>query len=60
MDDLGFDILLDREIHRIHHAQRNKPAKRMWREIEAIQDKRQLERELLDMDVCLALDDLQL
>ncbi|MEK6215184.1 MAG: DUF3545 family protein, partial [Vibrio fluvialis] len=35
MDDLHFDELLDREITKIR-ANRAKPVKRMWREIEAI------------------------
>ncbi|QXO16879.1 MULTISPECIES: DUF3545 family protein [Vibrio] len=59
MDDLHFDEMLDREITKIRTT-RAKPAKRMWREIEAIRDKKRLEKELLDMDVCLELDELKL
>lgn len=59
MDDLHFDELLDTEITKIRTT-RAKPSKRMWREIEAIRDKKRLEKELLDMDVCLELDELKL
>ncbi|AMF95251.1 DUF3545 family protein [Vibrio fluvialis] len=59
MDDLHFDELLDREITKIR-ANRAKPVKRMWREIEAIRDKKRLEKELLDMDICLEIDDIKL
>ena len=59
MDDLRFDQLLDMEITKIR-ASRSKPVKRMWREIEAIRDKKRLEKELLDMDVCLDLDSIKL
>ncbi len=61
MDDLHFDELLDAQIAKIRsNATRAKPAKRMWREIEAIRDRKRLERELLEMDICLELDDLKL
>ncbi|HAS3826697.1 TPA: DUF3545 family protein, partial [Vibrio cholerae] len=36
------------------------PVKRMWREIEAIRDRKRLEKELLDMDVCLDADDIKI
>ncbi|MBD1558902.1 DUF3545 family protein [Vibrio sp. S9_S30] len=41
---------------------RSKPAKRKWREIEAIKDKQRLQRELMEMDVCndYYLDDIDL
>ncbi|CAM2740880.1 MULTISPECIES: DUF3545 family protein [Vibrio] len=62
MDDLHFDELLDAQIAKLrtNASSRAKPAKRMWREIEAIRDRKRLERELLEMDVCLELDDLKL
>lgn len=59
MDDLHFDQLLDIEIAKAR-ANRVKPVKRMWREIEAIRDKKRLEKELLDMDVCLDLENIKL
>jgi hypothetical protein len=59
MDDLILVELLEKEINKIR-SQRSKPSKRMWREIEEIRDKRRLEKELLEMDVCLELDDLKL
>ncbi len=34
-------------------SSRAKPAKRRWREIEAIKDRQRLQKELMDMDVCL-------
>ncbi|BCL71087.1 conserved hypothetical protein [Vibrio nigripulchritudo MADA3029] len=41
---------------------RSKPAKRKWREIEAIKDRQRLQRELMEMDVCneYDLDDIDL
>ncbi|MCG3721182.1 DUF3545 family protein [Vibrio cincinnatiensis] len=59
MDDLHFDQLLDMEITKAR-ALRTKPVKRMWREIEAIRDKKRLEKELLDMDICLELENIKL
>jgi len=59
MDDLHLVELLEKEINKIR-GQRSKPTKRMWREIEERRDKRRLEKELLEMDVCLELDDIQL
>ncbi|HGP5320416.1 TPA: DUF3545 family protein, partial [Vibrio cholerae O1] len=56
MDELHFDELLEMEISKIRTS-RSKPVKRMWREIEAIRDRKRLEKELLDMDVCLDADD---
>ncbi len=61
MDDLQFDDLLIAQLAKLSsNSSRAKPAKRMWREIEAIRDKKRLERELMEMDVCLELDDLKL
>lgn len=59
MDDLHFVELLEKEINKIR-TQRSKPSKRMWREIEQVRDRRRLEKELLDMDVCLDVDDIKL
>ncbi len=61
MDDLQFDELLNAQLAKLRsNSSRAKPAKRMWREIEAIRDKKRLERELMEMDVCLELDDIEL
>ncbi|ASK54607.1 DUF3545 family protein [Vibrio tarriae] len=59
MDELHFDELLEMEISKIRTS-RSKPVKRMWREIEAIRDRKRLEKELLDMDVCLNADDIKI
>ncbi|MDW6001703.1 DUF3545 family protein [Vibrio mangrovi] len=59
MDDLHFEDLLEKEISKIR-VTRSKPAKRMWREIEAIRDKRRLQKELMDMDISLELDDIDI
>ncbi|MCE0494294.1 DUF3545 family protein [Vibrio salinus] len=59
MDDLILVELLEKEINKIR-SQRSKPSKRMWREIEEIRDRRRLEKELLEMDVCLDVDDIKL
>ncbi|TXX98523.1 DUF3545 family protein [Vibrio mimicus] len=59
MDELHFDELLEMEISKIRNS-RSKPVKRMWREIEAIRDRKRLEKELLDMDVCLDLDNIKM
>jgi|GEM_PF-1195506 len=61
MDDLQFDELLNTQLAKLRsNSGRAKPSKRMWREIEAIRDRKRLERELMEMDVCLELDDLKL
>ncbi|EGQ8581030.1 DUF3545 family protein [Vibrio cholerae] len=59
MDELHFDELLEMEISKIRTS-RSKPVKRMWREIEAIRDRKRLEKELLDMDVCLDADNIKI
>ncbi|WP_409072522.1 DUF3545 family protein, partial [Neisseria meningitidis] len=41
MDELHFDELLEMEISKIRTS-RSKPVKRMWREIEAIRDRKRL------------------
>lgn len=39
-----------------------KPVKRKWREIEAIKDRQRLQKELMDMDVCIdySIEDIDL
>lgn len=41
---------------------RSKPVKRKWREIEAIKDRKRLQKELMEMDCCMeySLDDIKL
>ncbi len=61
MDDSHFDELLTAHLAKIRsNSGKAKPTKRMWREIEAIRDRKRLEKELLEMDVCLEVDDLKL
>ncbi|EGU48875.1 hypothetical protein VII00023_13737 [Vibrio ichthyoenteri ATCC 700023] len=52
MDGLNFDDMMEMDFSRGRSA-KSKPVKRKWREIEAIQDRRRLEKELLDMDIGL-------
>ncbi|CAH0532666.1 hypothetical protein VST7929_00507 [Vibrio stylophorae] len=47
MDDLMFEDFID---ERASRAQK-KPAKRMWREIEALKDKQRLRKELAGIDL---------
>ncbi|SJL82163.1 DUF3545 family protein [Vibrio palustris] len=58
MDDMHFVEMLENEINKIRAARAPKPGKRMWREIEALRDKRRLEKELMDMDACLDINDI--
>ena len=59
MDGLNFDDMMEMEFFR-GRSVRTKPVKRKWREIEAINDRRRLEKELLDMDIGLdKLDNLE-
>ncbi|MDA0148778.1 MULTISPECIES: DUF3545 family protein [Vibrio] len=58
MEGLNFEEFLDMDLPR-GRASRSKPVKRKWREIEAIKDRRRLEKELRDMDIGLDnFDDL--
>ncbi len=57
MDDLMFEELLEKELTKVR-TRRSKPTKRMWREIEQIRDKQRLKKELMEMDACLELDDI--
>ncbi|GAK83871.1 hypothetical protein JCM19238_1433 [Vibrio ponticus] len=60
MDGLNFDEMMEMDFSKGRSA-RNKPVKRKWREIEAINDRRRLEKELRDMDIGLDnLDGLEL
>ncbi|MGF1741233.1 DUF3545 family protein [Vibrio profundum] len=59
MDGLQFDDMFDMDLPRARST-RSKPVKRKWREIEAIKDKQKLQRELMDMDIGLDVDDIDL
>ncbi|MEZ9268811.1 DUF3545 family protein, partial [Vibrio splendidus] len=50
MDSFQFDELSELEMPRATQKTRSKPLKRKWREIEAINDRRQLEKELREMN----------
>ncbi|MGF1908910.1 DUF3545 family protein [Vibrio kasasachensis] len=52
MDGLNFDDMIEMNFSR-GRSTRTKPVKRKWREIEAINDRRRLEKELRDMDIGL-------
>ncbi|MEZ9682741.1 DUF3545 family protein [Vibrio splendidus] len=62
MDSFQFDELSELEMPRATQKIRSKPLKRKWREIEAINDRRQLEKELREMNLGLdfSLDDIKL
>lgn len=62
MDSFQFDELSELEMPRATQKTRSKPLKRKWREIEAINDRRQLEKELREMNLGLdfSLDDTKL
>ncbi|MCG9552148.1 DUF3545 family protein [Vibrio sp. Isolate31] len=62
MDSFQFDEVSELEMPRVTHKSRSKPLKRKWREIEAINDRRQLEKELREMnlDLDFSLDDIKL
>ena len=62
MDSFQFDEISELEIPRATQKTRSKPLKRKWREIEAINDRRQLEKELREMNQGLdfSLDDIKL
>ncbi len=53
MNRLPFDELFSSEIPpQPQRSARSKPVKRKWREIEAVQDRQRLMKELMDLDVC--------
>ncbi|MEZ9073903.1 DUF3545 family protein [Vibrio splendidus] len=62
MDNFQFDEISELEMPRVTQKTRSKPLKRKWREIEAINDRRQLERELREMNLGLdfSFDDTKL
>lgn len=62
MDSFQFDEVSELEMPRATQKTRSKPLKRKWREIEAINDCRQLEKELREMNLGLdfSLDDIKL
>ncbi|MFV0574344.1 MAG: DUF3545 family protein [Vibrio sp.] len=49
MDNFQLDDILSMEANP-YRSTRSKPVKRKWREIEAIQDRRQLQKELMELD----------
>lgn len=57
MDDSLFEEILSKEITKVRGS-RSKPVKRKWREIEEIRDRQRLKQELMEMDGCLELDDI--
>ncbi|QBH28115.1 Hypothetical protein FORC77_2392 [Vibrio vulnificus] len=61
MDGFELDDLLDFETTSTTKT-RSKPVKRKWREIEAMLDRRNLLKELRDMDMChdYSLEDIKL
>lgn len=61
MDGLQLESIFESE-ERGARRGRSKPAKRKWREIEAIKDRQRLQKELLDLDVCseYRLEDIQI
>ncbi|CAH0541250.1 DUF3545 family protein [Vibrio marisflavi] len=58
MDGSQFDDMVDMDLPKARST-RSKPAKRKWREIEAIKDKQKLQRELMEMDIGLDIDDIE-
>jgi len=61
MDGFQLDDIMTMDAHNTRST-RSKPAKRKWREIEAIKDRQRLQRELMELDVCQDdnFDDIQL
>ncbi|KAB0463241.1 MULTISPECIES: DUF3545 family protein [Vibrio] len=62
MDSFHFDDVSELEMRRATQKTRSKPLKRKWREIEEINDRRRLQKELMDMNLGLdfSLDDIKL
>ncbi|KGY13656.1 hypothetical protein NM22_03475 [Vibrio tubiashii] len=50
MEGLYFEEIMEQDFPK-RRAARTKPVKRKWREIEAIKDRQQLQKELMDMDI---------
>ncbi|MCW8334492.1 DUF3545 family protein [Vibrio sp. SCSIO 43135] len=59
MEGMQLDDVMEMDFPR-GKATRSKPVKRKWREIEAIKDRQRLQKELLEMDVCLKVEDLDI
>ncbi|MCL9781454.1 DUF3545 family protein [Vibrio sp. S4M6] len=59
MDGLQYDDMVDMDLPKARST-RSKPVKRKWREIEAIKDRQRLQRELMDMDIGLDIDDIEI
>ncbi|OIQ25193.1 DUF3545 family protein [uncultured Vibrio sp.] len=59
MEGIQFDEVMETSFPR-GKAARSKPVKRKWREIEAIKDRQRLQKELLEMDMNLKVEDLDL
>ncbi len=61
MDGFQLEDIMTTDNHS-SRSTRSKPAKRKWREIEAIKDRQRLQRELMDLDACQSydLDDIDL
>ncbi|PMH39754.1 hypothetical protein BCU68_06540 [Vibrio sp. 10N.286.49.B3] len=62
MDSFQLDDIMDFDSSVTHKTRTTKPAKRKWREIEAIKDRRRLQKELMDIDMGLDfnLEDIKL
>lgn len=62
MDNFQYDEITELDLPRATQKARSKPLKRKWREIEEINDRRRLQKELMDMNLCLDfdLDDIKL
>jgi len=59
MDGSQFDDMVDMDLPKARST-RSKPMKRKWREIEAIKDRQKLQRELMEMDIGLDIDDIEI
>ncbi|WP_413285152.1 DUF3545 family protein [Vibrio sp. MA40-2] len=51
MEGFLLEDIMETDSHSIRSS-RAKPVKRRWREIEAIKDRRRLQKELMELDVC--------
>ncbi|GMM89382.1 DUF3545 family protein [Vibrio fortis] len=62
MDNFQYDEITELDLPRATQKGRSKPLKRKWREIEEINDRRRLQKELMDMNLGLDfdLDDIKL
>lgn len=56
MEGLNFEEIFEMDLPK-GRASRSKPAKRKWREIEAIKDRQRLQKELMEMDI--GFEDIQ-